>query len=281
MGVKFFDVYKKCAHEIVSDTISAMTIIQSIILGAVQGITEFLPISSSGHLILARHVFGIPSTFEFDVLLNIGTLVALLIFFRARIIKILNDIFKKKNYKYAIYVLTATIPTLIVGFIGNDLFKKLDNYTWLIVFMLVLIGALMVIYGKEKSKREITQKDSYFIGAAQVAALIPGTSRSGITILTALIRGVGIREAAEFSFMLAIPTISGALVHTLLGADAISYAKDNLGIIIFGNVASFAFGVLAVKTLMQLMANRGLRPFGWYRIGLGSLLTVLLLVKVI
>lgn len=264
-----------------SATISVMTILQSIILGGVQGITEFLPISSSGHLIIAGQLFDIPSTFEFGVLLNIGTLAALLIFFRSRIFKILNDIFRNKNYRYALYVLTASVPTLIIGFIGNSFFKSLDSSTWLIVSMLIIVGALMVVFGKEKSNRAVGQKDSYIIGAAQAVALIPGTSRSGITILVALMRGVGAKEAAEFSFMLAIPTISGAIVHTLIGGSAISFARENIGIIFFGNLASFILGALAIKALLKLVTLKGLRPFGWYRLCLGAVISVLLLFEII
>lgn len=258
-----------------------MTIIESIILGAVQGVTEFLPISSSGHLIIAQDIFNLPKSFTYDVLLNIGTLSALILFFRERIYKIILNAFRLKKYNYIGYVVLASVPTLLVGFFGNDFFENLGGRIWLIVLMLVGLGALMVVFGNKKDERQINKKDSIIIGMAQVLALIPGTSRSGVTILAALIRGVNIKAAMEFSFMLAIPTILAAVVHTLLFNEGIDFIKSNPTAFAVGNLASFAMGAIAIKTLLNILNKKGLVPFGWYRIALGCLIPVLLLFKLI
>ena len=254
-----------------------MSILQSIILGAIQGITEFLPISSSGHLLLAQQLFGIPKAFAFDVLLNIGTLLALCIFFRKRLNYILQTAIKNRSFKYLTYVIVASIPTLAIGFFADSFFERLGSYTWVIVLMLTLLGALMVLFGKAKGTRPLYKKDAVFVGAAQVLALIPGTSRSGVTILTAINRGVNVKAATEFSFMLAIPTITAAIAHTLFFKDGINYIQNNLISVLVGNVTSFVLGAVAIKTLLNLLNRKGLAPFGWYRIALGALIPVILL----
>jgi undecaprenyl-diphosphatase len=258
-----------------------MSIVESILLGAVQGITEFLPISSSGHLIIFQEIFNLPKSFTYDVLLNIGTLLALVVFFRKRLSLILINTFKLKKYKYLSYVIMASIPTLLVGFIGSDLFEKLGSFTWLIVLMLTSLGVAMIVWGNRRGDRQITKKDTIIVGLAQVLALIPGTSRSGVTILAALIRGVNIKAATEFSFMLAIPTISAAILHTLFFNDGINFIKTNSVAFTVGNLTSFAFGAVAIRTLLNILNKKGLTPFGWYRIALGCLIPVLLLFKLV
>lgn len=258
-----------------------MTILHSIILGAIQGITEFLPVSSSGHLLIAQQFFNIPKSFSYDVLLNIGTLTALFVFFRKRIADILYIAFVQKNPKYLTYILLASIPTLLVGYLGSGLFEKLGTYTWLIVLMLTGLGVVMIVAGKPRGNRTLQKKDTYIIGLVQVLALIPGTSRSGITILAGLFRGVSFKAAAEFSFMLAIPTISAAILHTLLFKDGIKFVGDNLTVVLVGNITSFVCGLIAVKTLVKLLRKKGLKPFGWYRIALGAAIPVVLLLKLI
>lgn len=258
-----------------------MTLLESVFLGAVQGLTEFLPISSSGHLIIFHRFLGTPSSFTFDVLLNIGTLVALLVFLRVKIAHLLKDIFIKKKINYLMYLFIASLPAFLVGFFANDLLKDLQADIWLIVLMLVILGLAMIRWGNINGSRDIQASDSAAVGLAQAVALIPGTSRSGITVLVALIKGVKIKEALEFSFLLAIPTISGAVVYTLLFDGGVKYMNDNTGLILAGNLSSFLFGALAIKSLLTVVQKYGLAPFGWYRILLGSVLAVLLFTNTI
>lgn len=258
-----------------------MTLLESIFLGAVQGLTEFLPISSSGHLIIFHRFLGTPSSFTFDVLLNIGTLLSLLIFLRIKIVHLLKDIFINKKINYLMYLLIASLPAFLVGFFANDLLKDLQADIWLIVLMLVILGLAMIRWGNIKGSRDLKASDSFAIGLAQAVALIPGTSRSGITVLVALIKGVKIKEALEFSFLLAVPTITGALVYTLIFDGGATYINENAGLILAGNLSSFLFGALAIKSLLSVVQKHGLAPFGWYRIVLGSILAVLLFTNTI
>lgn len=258
-----------------------MTLLESLFLGAVQGLTEFLPISSSGHLIIFHRFLGTPSSFTFDVLLNIGTLMALLVFLRSKIAQLSKDIFNNKKINYFMYLLIASLPAFLVGFFANDLLKDLQADIWLIVLMLVILGLAMIRWGNIKGTRELKAYDAVAVGLAQAVALIPGTSRSGITVLVALIKGVKIKEALEFSFLLAIPTISGALVYTLIFDNGASYISENVGLILAGNLSSFLFGALAIKSLLSIVQKYGLAPFGWYRIVLGSVLAMLLFTNTI
>lgn len=263
-----------------------MSPLDAIVLGLIQGITEFIPVSSSGHLIIAHELLGAPTNFEFDVLLNVGTLLALLIFFRTRISKILSDIYFRQNYRLLYKIIIATIPAVTVGFLFNEFFEGVGAKLWPVIFSLVFLGLLMIASGKltsnhKNSLDKVTAKDSLFIGIAQTLALFPGTSRSGITILAGQIRRLNAQTAAEFSFLLAIPVISGAILHTLLLNDGLGYIGANLGNFLLGNLFSFIFGLLAVKILIEFLKKRGLVLFGYYRLGLAALLIILNFAKII
>lgn len=264
-----------------------MTIFDAIILGAVQGITEFLPISSTGHLVLAQRFLGLSGNFTFDVLLNFGTLAALFIFFRKRIAQIIREVVVRRDARYIGLLLLAVIPTAVVGFLLSDAIDGLGESIWIVVVMLALLGALMVAYGAEQkiirvqTDKESGWKDAGLIGLAQVLALVPGVSRSGSTILAALNRGYSSKAAADFSFMMAIPTILGASFHVLLSSEGRAFVSEHTDLFIIGNIVSFVFGALAVKLLMRLLHKYGLRPFGWYRLGLAVVLAVLLMTNII
>jgi undecaprenyl-diphosphatase len=263
-----------------------MTIIDSIVLGAVQGITEFIPVSSSGHLVLAERFLGLDSNFTFGVLLNVGTLLALLYFFKKRIIKALRTIFIDKNYKFGLTLAIGVMPTIAVGYLFSNYFDGLSTNLWLIVATLGVVGMLMVVFGKAgsiaiKEESEVDIKNGLLIGVAQVLALFPGVSRSGITMLAGTNRGFSVEAAANFSFLLAAPTILGAIVHTLLFKDGLEFIGDHNSVFLYGNLASLAFGLLAVGTMLRLLKRYGLVVFGWYRLGLAALIGVLLLTNVL
>ncbi len=264
-----------------------MTILDSLVLGAVQGITEFIPVSSSGHLVLAEKFLGLDSNFTFGVLLNVGTLIALVLFFRKRILKALRQVFIEKNYKFGLNLTISIVPTIVVGFLLGDFFEGLNDQVWIVVLMLLLVGILMLYYGKQRQKvsikteSEVGARDALAIGMSQTLALIPGVSRSGITILTSLNRNFSVEAAANFSFLMAAPTILGAIVHSLLFKDGLSFISQNSAVFWFGNLASLLLGLLAVKTMINLLKKYGLIVFGWYRIGLGAVIGLLLLTNVL
>ncbi|MEM6998016.1 MAG: undecaprenyl-diphosphate phosphatase [Patescibacteria group bacterium] len=257
-----------------------MDIVISIILGAVQGITEFLPVSSTGHLVIVGALLGRDAnSFAFDVLLNIGTLAALVWYTRDRIRSIVAETIRR-DYSLALKILLGTIPAAIFGFFAEDIIAKLNDNIWLVAGMLVMVGFAMVFI-REKPKGKgliagITYMEASLIGSAQMLALIPGTSRSGITILAGLLLGLRSRVAAEFSFLLAIPIISGATLKTLLSRRGYELLGDNFAEVMIGNLASFAVGLVAISALLRVISSSDLKVFGVYRIALGAVLIILL-----
>lgn len=264
-----------------------MTLLLAIVLGLVQGLTEFIPVSSSGHLVVANAFFDAKDSFAFDVLLNFGTLAALTVYYRKRILGIISLIVVKRQFELAAKLIAATIPAVAVGFLLEDFFTGLNDNLLVVIAMLAIVGLVFVLFGKEQagSKNDpiesIPLKKFVIIGIAQAFALIPGTSRSGITILAGLRQSMTAERAAELSFMLAIPTIFGASLKTLLGSEGQRFITDHLGMVILGNVVSFVSGLLAINFLVGLLGRRGLAPFGWYRIALAAVLILLVSVKIL
>lgn len=259
-----------------------MSILDAIILGIVQGATEFAPVSSSGHLVIVSQMLNAGNVFLFDVLLNIGTLFALIIFYRERIWSIIQRLFKPGGWLLCIKLIVATIPAVFVAFVFDDQIEQLNQMIWVVIVMLVIIGILMIVAGKannEADNREIEKSVGWRsvvkIGFAQALALIPGTSRSGITILAGLRSNLSASRAAEFSFILAIPVLSGGILKTLISSDGREFLNDNLTAVIIGNIASFVVGYLVVSFLIGFISKRGLKDFGWYRIGLAGVLICL------
>lgn len=271
-----------------SANIVVMSILYAIILGLVQGATEFIPVSSSGHLVIINHLLGIGDGFTFDVLLNIGTLAALVIFYRKRILDIVKRVLSGKDWSLIFKIILATIPAVAIGLLFEDIVSKLNGMIWVVIASLIVVGIIMIFHGKaneQSDDREIEKsvgwKTTIKIGLAQTIALIPGVSRSGITILAGLKSNLSAARAAEFSFLMAIPIIAGASFKTLLSSEGISFIQNNLGAVIVGNIASFAAGILAISFLIKLLSNRGLKYFGWYRIILAVTLVILLLTHII
>lgn len=265
-----------------------LTYLDAIILGLVQGLTEFIPVSSSGHLVIFNHILGTPEAFAFDVLLNIGTLSALLLFYRKRIASIAVRTFAGREWSLLAKLVVATIPAFAFGLAFGDGIKILNEKIWVVVFMLVVVGILMIRYGKPGNDADdrpleeaVTWPIALRVGIAQAIALIPGTSRSGITILTGILSKLSAARAAEFSFMLAIPTIAGATMKVLILDGGLKYAAGNIGVVVVGNVVSFASGLFAIGFLLRLLSTHGLRDFGWYRLALAGFLTLLLITGII
>ena len=261
-----------------------MSIINAIILGLVQGITEFLPISSSGHLVIVSHLLNLNDAFIFDVLLNFGSLLALIIYYRKRIWSILQRFFSGKEWPLVAKVIIGTLPAVAIGVFLSDQIEVLNSSVLVVIIMLILIGIPMIICGKENKNaddREIEKSVGWRLalktGIFQAVALIPGSSRSGITILTGIRNNLSIARAAEFSFLLAIPIIAGASLKMLLSSAGIEFVKNNFAAFAVGNIVSFASGILAINFLINLISKRGLKDFGWYRVVLAAILIVLLI----
>jgi undecaprenyl-diphosphatase len=243
--------------------------LEAIILAVLQGLTEFIPVSSSAHLILFPWFFnweGAVNTLSFDIALHFGTLIALLFYFRNDWIRLLTTARQKDGMIWKIII--ATIPAGIVGVLIHDWIEQ-NRSPVLIIFTLCLVSVLMILSernyaGSRRAGIEnINMKNALFIGIAQAFALVPGVSRSGITIVAGLSKGLKRADAAKFSFLLGTPAVAGA---SLLEAKNL-IGSDNLEIDIFmiGIIISAVTGYFVIKYLMLFLQNHTLRPFAYYR----------------
>lgn len=270
-----------------------MTIFQAIILGLVQGIAEFLPISSSGHLILMENIFGFTKAgLTFDIVLHLGTLTALLLFFWRDWIKIIKSFFgslKSWNLKndaeqrLAWFLLIATIPGAIFGFFLEEQAETVFRNTLLVALTLAGLGLLLILAERAAQKRrnitEMNWWDSVLIGLSQVLALVPGVSRAGITMTAGLFRGLKREVAARFSFLLSTPIIFGAgLSHITKiireGNNDGTYLAFAIGFL----VSAFS-GYLAIKYLLKYVERHTLDIFAYYRFLLAAVVILYLIVK--
>jgi undecaprenyl-diphosphatase len=258
-----------------------ITILEALILGGLQGATEFLPVSSSGHLLLAAKVFEIPVNFAAETLLNFGTIAVIAIFFWKQIWRVVKDLLTKalnlrEKKDVVAKLVIGILPAVIVGVLLGDFIETHLHGTGTVVVMLIAIGLPMILFRNyhhskvEKLNTNIVQQVSYkqalAIGFVQPLALVSGTSRSGITILTGMLTGLSVEVAAAFSFLIGLPVILGATLMFLVSSDGSDFLSSNLSAFIWGNVASFAVGLVAVYALMDVVKKKGLRPFGIYRI---------------
>ena len=267
-----------------------MDIITTIILGIIQGVTEFLPVSSSGHVLIASRILQNPSSFEFDVLVSFGTLFAVLIYYRKRIYEIILDLIKRRDLNLTLKLIVASIPAVIVGFALQDFIQQYLHGTVTAVCMLLAIGVLMVISANWKPREnlgvnsdlhKITYKQSLLIGLAQCVALVSGSSRSGVTMLMATKLGFKTKVAAEWSFLMSIPIIAGASLKVLVSEEGMRFVQTQTTAFIVANVISFATGMAAIHILLKILEKKGLVWFGWYRIALAVVLIALISVKII
>ena len=246
-----------------------MTLIEAIILGIVQGVTEFLPISSSGHLVLMQHLLNIEGNGnEFEVLVHIGTLASILVVFSSDIKLLFLDVKTKNNRSYIFFLFLASLPAAITGIWFKDYFELFfDDY--LIVSKALLITGLILVssyFFKPRNKKH-NLISSILIGFFQALAITPGISRSGMTISCALLLGINAKDAAKFSFLMAIPVISGAGFLTFI--DSYNNFSIPISVGIAALLSSFLIGILALKWLLNLLGRGKLHYFGIYCILLG------------
>lgn len=274
-----------------------MDLIQTILMGIVQGLSEFLPISSSAHLVFTSNFYkvfrNIPiaeqSTEEIflDIMLHLGTLIAVLIFFRKDVIEICKALlqgikerdFSHYNAKLGLYIILGTIVTIILAL-------PLEKVAGHLVFHPAIVGLLLIITGlvlffseylskKQSQKEELGKKEAILIGLAQGIAVLPGFSRSGWTIATGLFTGLNRQTAARYSFLLSIPIILGAsMVYPLIKIDITEAAGYNWTAIILGTIFSGITGYLCIKYFMKFISKFSLNIFGWYCVVMGIFTTI-------
>jgi undecaprenyl-diphosphatase len=266
------------------------TTIQAALLGLVQGLTEFLPVSSSAHLILARMFFGFDADkfgLAFDVACHAGTLIAVLIYFRTdvmRMIAALPRLFGSPADEVVrlVWLLVAgTIPAVIVGLFFNKIIEA-ELRTPAVVAVTLAAGAIGLLVadrlgGNSRSDRSLTMAEAFWIGCAQAAALVPGVSRSGITITVALLLGLRRPAAARFIFLLSIPAILGAAVSEAPKMLKVGATPGMASLFAIGIVTSAIVGYVTVTYFIRYLANHSLAVFAWYRLALAATVVVWLL----
>jgi undecaprenyl-diphosphatase len=262
-------------------------VLRAIVLGVVQGLTEFLPISSSGHLIIVRELFGWEFTDDltFDVSLHIGTTVAVLAFFwrdwvtmlRAGALWAMGDRepggLQESRARTLLLIIIGSVPIAIVGFALADWIEDELRDPVVVGVMLIVFGIVLYIADRLASLRmalaDASPSDAVIIGSSQAISLIPGVSRSGITISAALFRGFTREDAARFSFLLSTPAIGGAALFTLADAASEGTLFDDIDIILAGAITSGIVGWLSIAYLMRYIQTRSFTPFVIYRFAMG------------
>ncbi|RPI40915.1 MAG: undecaprenyl-diphosphate phosphatase [Methanoregulaceae archaeon] len=254
---------------------SEISILEAILLGIVQGFTEWLPISSSGHLVLIQSLLGISVPAAFDIVIMVGTIIALIIYFRQTLISLAQGIYARDRIalRYCFFIIIAGIGTALIGFFGKTFFKGLFYQPFLVSCLLIVTGIFLFIASKAKSPAgEMTAKKSFIIGIAQGIAVAPGISRSGSTIGAALLLGIKAEDAAVFSFLIGIPAMTIASFVTLLEEPAVTVTALPLAV---ATVTAFITGYASIELLMRLLKENRFILFAYYCIGAGLLFAVL------
>lgn len=266
-----------------------MDIFQAILLGFVQGITEFIPVSSSGHLELVQHIFNFPAeNFHiFMEFINLGTLLALLFYYHEKIWHIIKDVFQSRNYRLAINIIITTIPAGIVGLIFSGFIEDSPFFSSLFTVCIAMgvVGLIMILIDKLphlspiKNEDHLTPIRALVIGLCQIFALIPGVSRSGSTIITGRIMGLDSESAADYSFLASIPIMCGVCLKMFLSESSRIYFAENINALFFANLVAFVVGLFALKYLLAYLKKPGsLQSFGKYRITLSCIVLGVLLI---
>lgn len=243
----------------------------AIILGCVQGFTEFLPISSSGHLVLLEQIFHIENNvILFDVILHLGTLIAVIIVYRKSILELIKHPFSEKMF----LLITATIPTLIIALLFKDFFESTFNGSSLIFgFLVTAIFMFICQYISKKYylTKQFNYKTSILVGLFQGFAILPGVSRSGATITSSIVCGVNRKDAAEFSFLLSIPIILVSALYECLKLPSTTL-NISFGCILLGFVFSFITGIISIKFMLNVIKKSKYHYFAIYLLILSTFL---------
>lgn len=266
-----------------------MNLLHAIILGFIQGLTEFLPVSSSGHLVFLPKIFGWGDQgLSFDVILHLGSLTAVVIYFRNKLWKMIKGVVLVKSKKYKVerklawLIVLTIIPAGIIGLLFNDWIETNLRSSVVIGVGLIFWGMILYFAEKFNQKSEIKNlkslnwKQALFIGCAQAIALIPGTSRSGITMTAGLFSKLDKKSVAEFSFLMSVPIILLAGALNFLDLIKVGLGDLTLGILLVGFLSAFFSGLVAIAGLMKIIQKWSFKPFVVYRVVVGILILLLL-----
>lgn len=237
-------------------------IIKIILLALVQGLTEFFPVSSSGHLLIFQKILGFTSLpLVYDIFFHLGTLLAVVVYFFGDLKPLALRFYEKDNFRVLLLILTASIPTAIIGFLGKDFFEALFEKTDYLGFCFLFTAAVLLSTKFLRLKKTADFPAAFIIGVAQGIAILPGVSRSGMTIAVALILGLGFEFSFKFSFLLSIPAILGA---TLLEFDKIPWQGGHWPQLLLAVLFSALAGFLVLGLLKKIMIREKFHFFGYY-----------------
>lgn len=256
-----------------------MSLVETIIIAIVEGLTEFLPVSSTGHMIITQALLGMESTDfvkAFTVNIQFGAILSVVVLYWKRFFQSLN---------FYRNLLIAFLPAAVIGFLAGDFIDSLLENVWVVALMLVVGGVVMLFVDKwfanEDKDQEMNWKRALKIGFFQTIAMIPGVSRSMATIVGGMSSGLSRKNAAEFSFFLAVPTMAAAsgykLLMLFLEPEGAAMLTENLTILLIGNLVAFIVAMAAIKFFISFLTKYGFKAFGYYRIITGILILVLLL----
>ena len=255
------------------------TAFQALILGIVEGLTEFLPISSTGHQIIVADLldFGGERAMAFNIIIQLGAILAILTVYFVRLWKLFIGMFTDPaSRRFVIGILIAFLPAAIIGAAAHSFIKGVLFNPWVVCFTLIAGGAVLLwvdqldLKPRYHDPATFTMPMYLVIGICQCVAMIPGVSRSGATIVSAMLLGSDKRSAAEFSFFLAMPTMAGAFTYDLY-KNAADLDQAAVKSIVLGFVVAFIVGVAVVRFLLDFVSRHGFAPFAWWRIGVGSI----------
>lgn len=260
------------------------SISDAVVIGIVEGLTEFIPVSSTGHILLLGHFLGFRSTGHvFEILIQLGAILAILLVYFQRLWQLFITLpTSPRSRHFVAGLLLAFLPAAVIGVLAHDFIKRVLFESPMVICIALIVGGILLLV-IDKLPRKVRTHDvmdyslplCLKIGLFQCLALIPGTSRSGATIAGALLMGTDKRSAAEFSFFLAIPTMVGAFAYDLFKNRHL-LSTDDLGLIAIGFVAAFVSALFVVRRLLDFVSRRGFAPFAWWRIGVGVVGIVLL-----
>lgn len=274
-----------------------MDLFETIILAIVEGLTEFLPVSSTGHMIIAQNLMGIESTDfvkAFTVIIQFGAILSVVCLYWKRFFRLNNEPlaeganwFKRLLHKYDFYwkLLVGFIPAAVLGLLFSDIIDSMLENVAVVAIMLVLGGVLMLfvdkIFNSPEAGEEVTERKALFIGLFQCIAMIPGVSRSMATIVGGMANKLTRKAAAEFSFFLAVPTMFAATAYKLLKLfmepNGVQLVCDNMTALIVGNIVAFVVALLAIKFFINFVTKYGFKLFGYYRIVAGGVILIMML----
>ena len=272
-----------------------MSIFESIIIAIVEGLTEFLPVSSTGHMIIAQNLLGVESTDyvkAFTFIIQFGAILSVIWLYWKHFFQLNNTpapkgsgIVRRIIHKYDFYwkLFIAFIPAAVLGLLFSDAIDAMLEKVWVVAVMLVIGGIFMLfcdkIFNKGSENTKLTEKRAFIVGLFQCISMIPGVSRSMATIVGGMSQKMTRKAAAEFSFFLAVPTMLGATVYKvykLIKVGGTELITENLDTLIVGNIVSFIVAVLAIKFFISFVTRHGFKAFGWYRIIVGSAILIML-----